>query len=58
MGVLKDLGVDAYVECGPGKVLAGLLKRIGRTWPKPPALHNVEDGEGAEKARAVLFGLL
>jgi [acyl-carrier-protein] S-malonyltransferase len=58
MGVLKDLGVDACVECGPGKVLAGLLKRIGRTWPKPPVLYNIEDGEGAEKARAVLFGLL
>ncbi|NTU50861.1 MAG: ACP S-malonyltransferase [Candidatus Aminicenantes bacterium] len=58
MGVLRDLGVDACVECGPGKVLAGLLKRIGRTWPKPPVLHNVEDGEGAEKARAVLFGFL
>jgi malonyl CoA-acyl carrier protein transacylase len=58
MGVLKDLGVDAGVECGPGKVLSGLLKRIGRAWPKPPVLHNVEDGEGAEKARTALFGPL
>jgi len=58
MGVLKDLAVDACVECGPGKVLAGLLKRIGRTWPKPPVLYNVEDGEGAERTRAALFGLL
>ena len=58
MDVLKDMGVDACVECGPGKVLAGLLKRIGRGWPKPPALYNVETGEGAEKAKAALFGLL
>jgi [acyl-carrier-protein] S-malonyltransferase len=58
MAVLKDLGVDACVECGPGKVLAGLVKRIGRGWPKPPALYNVETGEGAEKTKAALFGLL
>jgi [acyl-carrier-protein] S-malonyltransferase len=58
MAVLKEMGVDACVECGPGKVLAGLLKRIARGWPKAPAIHNVENGEGAEKARAALFGLL
>jgi [acyl-carrier-protein] S-malonyltransferase len=58
IGVLKEMDVDACVECGPGKVLAGLLKRIGRGWPKPPAFYNVEDWEGAEKAKAALFGLL
>jgi len=58
MAVLRDLGVEACVECGPGKVLAGLLKRIARGWPKAPVLHNVENVEGAEKARAALFGLL
>jgi len=58
MAVMKDLGVDACVECGPGKVLASLIKRISRGWPKPPAIHNVESFEGAEKARAALFGLL
>ena len=58
MAVLKDLGVEACVECGSGKVLAGLLKRIARGWPKAPVLHNVENVEGAEKARAALFGLL
>jgi [acyl-carrier-protein] S-malonyltransferase len=58
MDVLKDMGVDACVECGPGKVLAGLLKRIARGWPKPPALFNVENRDGAEKAKAALFGLL
>jgi len=58
MAVMKDLGVDACVECGPGKVLASLIKRISRGWPKPPAIHNVESFEAAEKARAALFGLL
>ena len=58
MAVMNDLGIEACVECGPGKVLAGLVKRIARGWPKPPAIHNVESFEGAEKARAALFGLL
>jgi [acyl-carrier-protein] S-malonyltransferase len=58
MEVLRDLGVEAGVECGPGKVLAGLLKRIGRGWPKQPVLYTVENGEGADKAKAALFGLL
>jgi [acyl-carrier-protein] S-malonyltransferase len=58
MAVLKDMEIDACVECGPGKVLAGLLKRIGRGWPKPPAFYNVENMEGAEKAKMALFGPL
>ena len=58
MGLLKEMDIGACVECGPGKVLAGLLKRISRGWPKAPALHNVENWEGLEKTRAALFGLL
>ncbi len=58
MAVLKDMGIEACVECGPGKVLAGLLKRIARGWPKPPAFYNVENTEGAEKAKTALFGPL
>jgi len=58
MARLQEMGVEACVECGPGKVLAGLLKRTARGWPKPPAIHNAEDWESVEKARAALFGLL
>ena len=30
---LGSLGVERLVECGPGKVLSGLAKRIHRSWP-------------------------
>ena len=58
MDVLKDLDVEACVECGPGKVLASLFKRTSRGWAKAPACHNVENWEGAEKTKAALFGRL
>jgi [acyl-carrier-protein] S-malonyltransferase len=58
MGVLKDLDVEACVECGPGKVLASLFKRTSRGWAKAPACHNVENWEGVEKTKAALFGRL
>ncbi len=56
MAVLRDLGVEAGVECGPGRVLAGLLKRIARGWDKAPAIYGTENMDGVEKARAALFG--
>jgi [acyl-carrier-protein] S-malonyltransferase len=58
MAVMKEFGIDACVECGPGKVLAGLLKRVARGWPQAPAIHTVENWEGVEKARSALGGLL
>ncbi|OEU59340.1 MAG: malonyl CoA-acyl carrier protein transacylase [Desulfuromonadales bacterium C00003094] len=39
---MAALGVDQFVEIGPGKVLSGLVKRIARGL----ALHNVQDAAG------------
>jgi [acyl-carrier-protein] S-malonyltransferase len=36
---LLGLDVDALIECGPGKVLAGLVKRID----KQAVIHNIQD---------------
>ena len=35
---MKDKGIEAIVECGPGKVLAGLNKRIERRMPATPVI--------------------
>lgn len=39
---MASLGVEQFVEIGPGKVLSGLVKRIARGL----ALHNVQDAAG------------
>lgn len=43
-------GVDTFVELGPGKVLAGLLRRIH----KPARVLNVSDPEGLEATVSAL----
>jgi len=41
---MSELGVERYVEIGPGKVLAGLIKRI----VKGASVNNVEDPSGLQ----------
>ena len=42
---LKAEGVDQYLECGPGKVLSGLVKRID----KGAKLHSIQDRKGLDE---------
>lgn len=47
---MADAGVQALVECGPGKVLAGLAKRIRKDLPA----HPVHDPESLRQALGAL----
>ena len=42
----KEHGVRGYLECGPGKVLSGLIKRID----KEAVLNNIQDVETLKKS--------
>ncbi|MDH7511984.1 MAG: ACP S-malonyltransferase [Clostridiales bacterium] len=53
---LGQEGVRTAVEVGPGKVLAGLMKRISRDWPQLLTLINVEDQESLAKCKEILSG--
>lgn len=47
---MRDFGIGRIVECGPGKVLSGLVRRI------EPQIecNNIEDGSSLEQARAAV----
>jgi len=47
---MKEAGVTRFVECGPGKVLGGLLRRIDRDL----TCHYIEDPDGLDAALAAL----
>ena len=48
INLMKENGIDKIIECGPGKVLAGLNKRIDRRMPALPII----DQASLEKALA------
>jgi len=54
MELLKDSQYDFFVEIGSGKVLSGLLKRIGREWSQSPVSLNVSDPESLAQAREAI----
>ncbi len=47
---LAELGVERYIEVGPGKVLSGLIKRIA----KGSVVHNVENTAGIKCLESVV----
>ncbi len=57
MEILKREKINLFVELGPGKVLSGLAKRIGRSWEIFPTLLNVENSTTLEKAREAFSGM-
>jgi [acyl-carrier-protein] S-malonyltransferase len=52
MQLLAAQGVTHYIECGPGKVLCGLMRQIDRA----QTCLNVEDAASLEKTLAALAG--
>lgn len=53
MEVMREQGVGLFIELGAGKVLSGLVKRIGRGWAAPPTVANVEDMETLEQTKKI-----
>jgi [acyl-carrier-protein] S-malonyltransferase len=58
MEEVKKKRIDLFVELGPGKVLSGLIRRIGRTWSSLITVLNVEDSVTLENAKEFLSGVL
>jgi [acyl-carrier-protein] S-malonyltransferase len=54
MKVMEGQGVTCFVELGWGKVLSGLIKRIGREWSMEPAVMNVQDMESLKNVKKAL----
>lgn len=55
MEAMSGQGIQTFVELGSGKVLSGLIKRIGREWPTPPGVFNVADMETLRNVKEALF---
>jgi len=54
MEVLGREVIPIFVELGSGKVLSNLMRRIGRNWPQPITMLNIENWESLEKTREAL----
>jgi hypothetical protein len=57
MEVMRKENASVYIELGSGRVLSGLVKRIGRDWPEAPTVFNVDDMISLEKTKRALFEL-
>lgn len=52
MRLMEKEDIRLFVELGSGKILSGLMKRIGREWAERPEIHNIEDPESLEKVKS------
>lgn len=57
MEIMRRAKVDFFLELGPGKVLARLIKRISRQWPSTPNVLNVENTKDIERVEMVLSAI-
>jgi len=53
INAMTAAGVSEFIECGPGNVLTGLIKRIAE---QGTALHNIQDVATLDKTVAALIG--
>ncbi len=53
INAMTAAGVAEFIECGPGKVLTGLIKRIAE---RGTPLYNIQDVASLEKTAAALVG--
>jgi [acyl-carrier-protein] S-malonyltransferase len=54
MQLLEHEDIGCFVELGSGKVLSGLLKRIGREWSNLPEILSIHNPDTLAKARDLL----
>jgi [acyl-carrier-protein] S-malonyltransferase len=54
MQILEHEDVECFVELGSGKVLSGLMKRIGREWSEPPRTLSIHNPDTLANARDLL----
>jgi len=54
MQLMEKEGIDLCVELGSGRVLSGLMKRIGREWSQKPEILNVEDPGTLDSVRSAV----
>ena len=46
---MLDLGVDTFIELGPGRVLSSFVKEISREKGLKVRIYNIEDMKSLEK---------
>jgi len=52
--IMAGENLDCIVELGAGRVLSGLMRRIGKSWTTPPTVMNVEDMQTLERVKGML----